>query len=165
MRLLLIGLFIFVPFATAEDSTKKATLDDLSFLTGSWRGTIGGDVVIEEVWSAPRGGSMMGMFRIIAGDKTTLYEFLAIEDSAAGPVLRFKHFSPGDGLVSREEKHEAVTLALSSLVDGVATFEGANAGKKLALVFKKSTDGLTVDLHREKGGKMVIDAFVYRRVE
>lgn len=85
MRLLLIGLFIFVPFATAEDSTKKATLDDLSFLTGSWRGTIGGDVVIEEVWSAPRGGSMMGMFRIIAGDKTTLYEFLAIEDSAAGP--------------------------------------------------------------------------------
>jgi hypothetical protein len=45
--------------ATAADSQ---TLDDLAFMAGSWSGRTG-QVEMEEIWTVPKGGIMLGLHR------------------------------------------------------------------------------------------------------
>ena len=47
-------------------------------MTGSWVGTSQG-VEMEEHWTAPKGGSMIGMHRDVARGRTISFEFLRIE--------------------------------------------------------------------------------------
>lgn len=75
-------------------SQDRATLADLAWLQGNWSGdALGGHC--EEQWSSASGGSMMGMFRLVAEQKTSLFEFLVIEQEASDLYFRFKHFGPG----------------------------------------------------------------------
>lgn len=74
----------------------KATIDQLGWIAGAWTGALG-ERTIEQHWSAPRGGSIVAMYRSIQGDRPTLYELLAIEQDGEGLVLRIKHFAPGPG--------------------------------------------------------------------
>jgi hypothetical protein len=50
--------------ASGDSSGPAATLADLTWLVGHWKGTgLGG--VSEEIWSQPAGGVMMGMHRLV----------------------------------------------------------------------------------------------------
>ncbi|MGQ9814194.1 MAG: DUF6265 family protein [Candidatus Roseilinea sp.] len=78
----------------------RATIDDLAWLAGSWYGHAGDDP-IDEHWSAPAGGVMIGMFRWLKQGRLCMYEVLAIEPEASGGlVLRLKPFH--EGLVAWE---------------------------------------------------------------
>jgi hypothetical protein len=57
----------------------KASLADLAWLTGCWEGRQG-QAVIEEVWSKPAGGSMLGFGRTVNGGRTTNYEFMHVRE-------------------------------------------------------------------------------------
>lgn len=74
----------------------KAPLESLGFLEGTWAGVMGKDRV-EETWSAPAGGSIVGMFRWMDGEagRTTLFELLAITADEGVPTLRLRHFNGG----------------------------------------------------------------------
>ena len=51
-----------------EKGSEKATLEDISWLTGTWKGdAFGGE--FEENWSKPTGGSMMFNFKLVAEGK------------------------------------------------------------------------------------------------
>jgi hypothetical protein len=70
----------------------KAPLEALAFVRGTWTGTMGSDGV-EETWSAPAGGSIVGMFRWMKDAKTTtMFELLAITHLDGVPTLRLRHF-------------------------------------------------------------------------
>lgn len=93
--------------ADPPPAAEKAPLRvaDLGWLAGAWRGTLGG-AAIEETWSAPDGGEMLGMFRW--DREPPLYELLVIADTPEGAVMRLRHF--GAGLVAWEEKEGAVVF-------------------------------------------------------
>ena len=56
-------------YALADGEKRPAaTLEDASFLVGSWTGTAFGERM-EESWSAPTGGSMVGTFKLFNGDE------------------------------------------------------------------------------------------------
>ena len=61
----------------------RAVLSDLSWMAGRWIDDSGGDLS-EEVWTAPEGDSMMGMWRYVSGGKTRIYELLTITRSRTG---------------------------------------------------------------------------------
>lgn len=63
--------------AKANQAAKPA-LGDLAWMAGSWSGTARA-VEMEEHWTAPKGNSMIGIHRDVAGGKTRLFEFLRIE--------------------------------------------------------------------------------------
>ncbi len=92
----------------------------LGWMTGHWRGAQG-EGVIEEVWTALEGGSMMGMFRLVSEGALAFSEFMSIEMEAGAPVLRIKHFSPA--LRGWEERDESVTFDLVSVEDGTAVWQ------------------------------------------
>lgn len=75
-----------LPTAPAEP-----TIDDLAFLTGSWRGTAG-PMTVEEVWLEPSAGNMTGVFRLAGANGVSLVEIMTITETDAGLIYRLRHF-------------------------------------------------------------------------
>lgn len=98
-----------------------ATIEDIAWLAGTWRGEgLGGTV--EEIWSAPSGGAMMGMFKLVKEGRPGLYEFELIVEEAGSLTLKLKHFNAD--LASWEEKEEYVSFPLVKLEKDAAFFSG-----------------------------------------
>jgi hypothetical protein len=130
-------------------------------MAGQWLGKVG-DAVVEEHWSAPGAGALMGMFRWLAGDRVSVYEFMLIEDTPDGPVLRLKHFNAG--LRGWEEKDESVTLRATGSGDGVIVFERVEPAPRLRITYRlQGGDRLVSVLERWSGETPRRDEFQYVR--
>jgi hypothetical protein len=145
--------------ASGADTPSNPTLADVAWITGSWVG-IEADSRIEEHWSEAAGGSMVGSFRMVRGDKAVFYEFMLIEQTDDGVVLRIKHFSPG--LDGWEAKDESLDLDLTMTQEGKAVFETEVDGDPERLVYEKTpTGGLIILL--EKPAKDSTSEFRFER--
>ena len=58
------------------------TISELGWISGDWQTASGGRAQIEEHWTKPDGGSMIGMSRTVAGGRTVEFEYLRIEQRA-----------------------------------------------------------------------------------
>lgn len=146
------------PASLQSGSVEKATLGDLAFITGQWRGELQGGIT-EEDWSAPVGDAMMGVFRYVKGGKAVFYEMMLIEMTSTGPVLRLKHFHPG--LKGWEEKDEVFSYPLIDLRKDRAVFERPD--KNTRLVFQRTSDAtMSIWLEQIKDGKPSSQEFKYR---
>ena len=159
--LLLLGLA--APLGAAEPAAApSATVADLAWLAGVWKGEVGGSV-IKEHWSAPAGGAMMGMFRWLAGAEPRLYEFMTFETEADGrPVLKLRHFEPG--LRGWEDKDNPLSFRLVAAAPGELTFETLEKAGPVRLVYRKTGDAtMLAILEKSKDGKPAVTEFPYRR--
>jgi hypothetical protein len=134
-------------------SPPKATIADMAWLQGRWVGTgLGGTV--EEVWTPPSGNSMLGMFRLMKGDKIAFCEICTITEVGGSLLLRVKHFN--GNLVGREEKDASIEFPLVKLAANEAFFHG--------LTYRKEADGSLrayVVIHK-KNGDTSEEAFQFR---
>ncbi len=138
------------------ERSPKATVEEVTWISGHWRGSALGGVA-EEVWSKPAGGAMMGMFRLIKDPQVAFYELLTISEEDGSLILRLKHFH--NDLRGWEEKDEAVSFRLVRLGTQEAYFDG--------MTFRKQGDGeLQVFVgQRAKDGSRSELVFQYHRVE
>jgi hypothetical protein len=132
---------------TAVKPASDVKLEDLSFICGHNRGELNG-AIIDEHWSEVGGDTMIGMFRQIRNGKAEMYEFLTIEQTSTGLVLRLKHFDPG--LVGWEEKAQASSYPLISWKPNEAVFERPDKATRLTF---RSTSRETLDVILERTGK------------
>jgi len=136
--------------AVLAQSTKAPAdvkLEDLTFICGHNRGELNG-TIIDEHWSEVGGDTMIGMFRQIKNGKAQMYEFLTIEQTASGLVLRLRHFDPG--LVGWEEKAQANSYPLVSWKPNEAVFEHPDKATRLTF---RSTGKSTLEVVLERTGK------------
>ena len=110
--------------ALAQGGPAKATLADVAFIAGHWKGDVGGSLS-EEVWTSPAGDSMVGMWRLVTDGQVRVFEFLTIVQDTDGPTFRLRHFDRQG--VGREEKDKPIALKLVSWKPGEAAFEGRDA--------------------------------------
>ena len=82
-RVFVLGLIVTTAVAGDLSQTR---IDELAWLAGHWRVTMG-EAVIEEGWLGPAGGTMLGVNRTIAGEHTVGFEFLRLEERDGGVVL------------------------------------------------------------------------------
>jgi len=161
------GLILPVVFLLAEGLPVRAgvapppipaTLADVAFMAGHWVGGDPGDLS-EEVWSAPEGDSMVGMWRYVAKGRARIFEVLTLTTEGPNVVLRIRHFDPK--LVAREEKDKAVELPLVAKGPREAVFEGPEYDAKgtVRLTYRQDGDSLTAVLEKA-GGKQ---EFRFRR--
>ena len=125
----------------------EVKLEDLSFICGHNRGELNG-TIIDEHWSEVGGDTMIGMYREIKNGKAQMYEFMSIEQTASGPVLRLRHFDPG--LVGWEEKAQAYSYPLASWKPNEAVFERPDKATRLTF---RATGKSTLDVVLERSGK------------
>jgi len=136
---------------------------DLQWFTGNWVGSHGEDQ-IEEYWSPPAAGTMMGMFRWIHEGRVRFYELLTIERESIGLVLRIKHFNPG--LVGWEEKDESKEFVLVQHNGHEAVFLQLNVKNLPApWMIYRLQDQQTLIAYFKFGNETVSekDMFIYKR--
>jgi hypothetical protein len=140
--------------AGADFAGPAATLADMAWLIGHWKGSgLGG--VSEEMWSAPEGGVMMGMYRLVIGGKPSFYEFMHLAEDRGSLVMKLKHFNAD--LTAWEEKDRFVTFRLVKLGLNEVYFSG--------LTFRRSVDRLQIFLAlRDKEGTVREEEFRMERV-
>jgi len=105
----------------AKDTiSPKATLDDVSWIQGHWKGEAFGGIT-EEIWSPPLGDSMMFQFKLVVENKVVFYEFGGIREEKGTLRLQFKHFH-GD-FKGWEEKDEIQDYKLVKIEGNRVYFE------------------------------------------
>ena len=100
-----------------------ASLEDLAFLVGHWKGdALGGTV--EEVWLPAAGNTQHAVFRATSDGAMSFSEFIQVTEEDGEVIMRFEHFRPdystweGDG--------PPMTLRLVEVGPSHAFFEGMN---------------------------------------
>ena len=133
-----------------------AEIGDLEWFAGIWQGTVGEDDV-EEAWTSPRNGSMIGMFRWFREGEIRLIEVITIAEFDGVLRLKIKHFDRA--LVSWEDKDKTTDFLLVQSSPNLAAF--VEDGKSQWLVYKREGDKLTVHFEREDGPPAVKARFEY----
>jgi hypothetical protein len=143
---------VAVPVAV-EAGPEAVSVEDFAWLTGTWEGTgLGGEC--EEVWSAPRAGAMLGLFRLFRDGEPVFYELLLLAEDEQGLSLKVKHFSPA--FSAWEEKADAVRFGFESLEGHQARFRG--------LTLEREGDELRIEVSfRDPDGSTRVEPFELQR--
>lgn len=130
-----------------------AAIEDAAWLAGRWTGTgLGGQ--LEEVWSAPAGGQMVGHFRLLRDGKPVFYEFMLLDVAEGGLRMKLKHFNPDHTAWEDKETWTTFTPQSSSrdkLVFSALTIE------------RTGPDALTMTLKLRRDGNVVDEVMKFQR--
>ncbi len=144
------------PHTIGEDSSlsNAATLRDTEFLAGYWKGTGFGGTV-EEQWSLPLAGSMVGTFRLVKDGKNVFYEIMELAEIAGSLTLKVKHFTPE--FIAWEEKDKFTTFHLVTIRNSVLYFNG--------LTIEKTEKGIRLYLRmKKKDGSVSEEVLDYAKI-
>lgn len=134
--------------------TQTSTLADIAWISGDWQTAPGGKRQIEEHWTTVAGGSIMGVSRTVAGDKTVEFEYLRIEQRADGIyyVAHPKARCPGtDFKLTRASASEAI-------------FENPQHDFPKRIIYRKGEDdSLSASIDGGEGTKAM--SFSFRRMK
>lgn len=153
-------LFVLIATCFAEDkiagnkAPEKVSLEELAFMSGHSRGELDGGIS-DEHWSEPAGDSMMGTYRYIKDGKVQMYEMMAIEQTASGPVLHLKHFNPN--LEGWEEKTKVWNYPLARFSPGNAVFESPD--KNTRITYRVAGNGVLEATLERTGRKTEVFSF------
>lgn len=116
-----------------DQPSPPAKIEVMGWLSGRWEGDgLGG--FNEEIWSAPRDGVMMGMFRHLKQERIVFYEFLMFVEEKGSVILKLKHFNPD--FSGWEEKTAFVDFPLVSVEEGAVHFDGLSFVRESADVLR-----------------------------
>lgn len=92
-------LLITILITLFVKTTNAQSIHDLEWMSGLWIGNQNG-VVMEEYWTEPAGGSLIGLHRDTFSESSSFFEFLRIEENEedliyfaqpkGGPATRFR---------------------------------------------------------------------------
>ncbi|HEU4833839.1 MAG TPA: DUF6265 family protein [Pyrinomonadaceae bacterium] len=143
--------FIIFLALTTQVSAQTSTIVDIAWISGNWQTEPGGRRQIEEHWTTVAGGTMLGMSRTVAGDKTVEFEYLRIEQRADGIyyVAHPKARCPGtDFKLTRASATEAV-------------FENPQHDFPKRIIYRRDGDSLTATIDGGEGTKAM--SFMFKR--
>ena len=128
---------VFSPTTASMQSpvaTTTPTVADLAWIAGNWQTPPGKRAQVDEHWSRPIGGSLMGMSRTVVGDKTVEFEYLRIEQRADAIyyVAHPKARCPG------------TDFKLTRLTGQEAVFENPAHDFPKRIIYRKNSDGSLV---------------------
>jgi hypothetical protein len=138
-RLFFLAVIVGCGGALASGQEAPA-LGDLGWLAGHWIGT-SDDVVMEEFWSEPAGGIMVGLHRDVFPDETSFFEFLRIVSTDKG--LTFIASPRGTGTT----EFELAILNQQSVV-----FENLEHDFPQRIIYRREGDQLIARIEGQTGG-------------
>jgi hypothetical protein len=137
-------------------------LADFGWLEGRWRGDWGPRVA-EQVWMAPKAGLMLGVFRLIEGDKPLVIELFSMVQKPDGINFYFRHFTTE---LVPWEKSDATVLSLANVDGKKIDFENPlNGMPKRSILTRIDADTYTSrsELVPETGDTQVIEITYHRQ--
>ena len=130
-------LLLVLMSAPGLAASGKAT--DLDWLTGSWAGPVG-DQVLEETWNAPREGTIAALVRMSGSAGTSMMEMIVINEESGSLTLRIQQFSR-----EYEPRFPAPNvLKLTAIGENTATFKADQPEGLQQILYVREDDTLTV---------------------
>lgn len=134
-------------------SSPPATIEDVAWLSGYWRGSgFGGEC--EEAWGEGSGDRMLGWFSLRQGEDLTFSEAVALVETGGSLEMWVKHFNPD--FSGWEEKDDYVRFPLVKLGEQAAYFSG--------LTYRRDGDRLKIYVVVSNGGEKKEHLLEMRRV-
>jgi len=130
-----------------------ATIEDASWLVGSWAGTAFGQR-FEEVWNPPSAGTMVGFFKLLGDEGVAFYELLLLSVEDGSLSLKVKHFNPD--FTAWEEKADYVNFRLVKIEDEALHFGGLS-------FYKRGDDAIDGYIVMKNGDEVTEHHLEYRR--
>jgi hypothetical protein len=90
---------------------------DLAWMTGTWVRQQNGDH-LEEIWTAPQNGALLGTFRWHRDGKPWMYELMTIQEESGTLMFRLRHF---DAALKPWEKETALTYTFERASENEVT--------------------------------------------
>jgi hypothetical protein len=127
----------------AMPTPAKAVIGDLTWLAGAWVGTKSTGSSIEERWSPPLGGALLGLSRTVnTSGKMVGFEYLRIVERDGGLVY-----------IAQPGGRAATEFVLSELTASLAVFENPRHDYPRRIAYELSAEGvLTTTVGQSKGG-------------
>lgn len=136
-------------------SPAPATINDMAWLTGYWRGEgLGGQC--EEMWGSPIDGRMYGTFTLRRNNELAFSEHLVIVEEAGSLVMKVKHFTAD--FHSWETKEDYVSFPLVKIEENAAYFSGLT-------LRREEDDSLKIYLVLSRDGVKSEEMFDFKPVE
>lgn len=146
-------VFTFLSLTGVGMPQGKASLSDIAWLSGCWQGREG-NAVIEEIWSKPSGGSMLGMGRTVKGNRTVSFEFMQFREENGSLV-----FLPQPGGGAR------VSFPLKDAFGEKATFENLKHDFPQRVIYERKGKALMwASIEGMQNGKAERQEFVMHKV-
>jgi len=145
---LLLGAVLLAPLRC---ETPAPAVEQLAWMAGSWEAPMG-NILIEEHWTQPAGGTLFGVNRTIVAGKTVAFEFLRIETREDGIfyVAQPGGPPPTDFKLTRLGKQEVV-------------FENPEHDFPQRIVYRKNANGgLDARVEGQEKGKPAALDFHFR---
>lgn len=117
------------------------SINGLAWLSGCWGGK-GEEGIVDEQWSRPAGGSLVGTSRIVRGDRTVSAGFLEIREATEGLVLTVHPLG-----------QPAVSYRLKSSGRTSAVFENPAHDFPRRIVYQRKGGNLTVRAEGDDSGR------------
>lgn len=90
----------------------SSPVESMSWLTGCWAAE-GGEPGSGEHWTAPAGGTMLGLSRTVKGGKTVAFEFMQIRVNSEGRLV----------YIALPSGQSETTFVVTAQSEGTTTFE------------------------------------------
>lgn len=143
-------IFIAVAWLATAGAAPAASVGDLGWISGAWISESKGEWV-EELWTAPRGGVLLGTNKSGKGGRTTGYEFMRIAADAQGTIsfwaspggekpVPFKLVSSGASGAIFENSANDYPTRVAYMRSGdilVATISGLNGTRPMTWTFRR----------------------------
>lgn len=143
----------------AEPSKVAADVKPLEWMAGSWvdesGGSGGGGRRSEEHWTQPAGGTMIGMNRTVAGDRTVFFEYLRIE-IRSGEVLY---------VASPRGRQPATLFKLIETCERRAVFENPEHDFPQRIIYERKGEELHARIEGTVDGKKQSESWKWMKVK
>ena len=151
MRLLFgLGVLLF-----ASSLTAGVTVQDLQWMSGTWTGSVGGPVKLQENWTVPEAGSIQSLVRMTAGDTTTMVELIVVEEIDESLQLHIQQWDKG--YVPRAGGAQRMTM--ESVGENYVKFKDASGGGLKTIQYSRPGNASTfvIDIVTAMGQPMKIE--------
>ena len=153
LKRLAISILILLALAGVGAPQSKATLTDLAWISGCWEGRQG-SAVIEEIWSKPSGGSMIGLGRTVKGNRTVSFEFMQFREENGSLVF-----------LPQPQGGPRVSFPLKDSFGGKATFENLKHDFPQRVIYERKGKALMwASVEGMQNGKEERQQFVMHKV-
>ena len=136
-----------LPLAAEEDP-----LAALAWISGTWEGE-NGNIRMEEIWTRPAGGLILGVHRDLFPGGRSFFEYLRIEQR-------------GDDIfyIAAPRGENATEFRLTELLDNGAVFENPEHDFPQKLVYTRDGDTLRATIEGVANGKRRSSGWKWHRV-
>ena len=114
------------------ENDKPLTIESLSWLTGSWEGPIGGDL-LEETWLPPRAGNIVALVRSSNESGTNFVEIIIIKEINGTLELQLQLFDDSLKPINKNPH----SFELTKIENNYISFKGVSAGSHKTLSYQR----------------------------